>query len=191
MEAKDRKPQIVATKFWTEYEDDHENPGEKKPVDWVTWVKVGTANPAATSEKISRLHGPRGDSIEWAALSGAYALWKAGEEPVTDGTALAIWPGGSQGLIDALKRVRVYTCEAFCEMPDNEVGKLQFPNARASRDTCRKFMQMKESTASVEAENKTLRGQVEMMMAEIAELKALHSKEAARIKDAKTLKSVA
>lgn len=177
----DQTPTIRALKFWLEYETDPSNPNEKKAVEWVEWVKIGTSNGASNCVKVARLMANpaknRLEAMEWPMLEGAYKAWKKGEEPPVSGTPLAAWPGATPALIEALKGFDVKTIEDFIGMPDHEVAKIRIPNIRHMWETAREFMKSREGTNQIEAalaerdaENADLKVQMDELKAQMAAL---------------------
>lgn len=146
---------IRALKFWVSYEDDPEKKDEKKPVEWVEWVKIGTSNGPSNIVKVARLKAnkdrKRPESPEWPMLERAYDAWRKGEEPPEHGTPLAAWPGSTPVLIEAMKGFGVKTVEDFVGMADHEVTKIRIPNIRHMWKTAGEFLKAQEGANQIEA----------------------------------------
>lgn len=158
MAEEERKPAIHPVKFWTEYENNPEKPGEKIAIEWVSWVKIGTMTGETTNAKVDRLK-PRKNragnevvSVEWPSIEKAYNAWKAGEETPEEGTPLAAWPGVTTELMEALKPLHILTVEDFAQSPDHVFRGLPVPNLNALRDQAFAFLLAQGGDAQTAAE---------------------------------------
>ncbi len=152
----DRRPAISGVKFETRYNEDPDNPGKMKAVDWVSWVKAGDAMKSSTSESVPRLMpNPakrRPADPLWLVIEAAYNAWKAGNEIPLDGTPLAAWPGCDPNLAEALKARGVLTVEHFVDMADHQVGSIPVPDVRRRQTMGRAFLEAQKGAAHVAAE---------------------------------------
>lgn len=186
----DRTPAIRPLKFWTDWENDPENPGQKRPVDYVEWHKVGTSIPATNVEKVPRLmpnrEKGRPAALEWPALEPYYEAWKKAEEPPEIGTPLAAWPGASPALVEALKNFKIKTVEDFAGMEDAEVSKIRLPNARQFWAQAKAFLQAQGDASKVEAALASRDSEIEELKRQIAEMKEAPKRGPGRPKKADT-----
>lgn len=148
--------------------------------DWCELAKYG--DPKTTMRRrIDRLklpakvNGKLVASIEWVACEKAYNAWKSGQEEPIEGTPLSVWPGVKPWDTDKLKTLGIRTVEQVAGMNDADCDRFGM-GSRAIVAKARQFVANKpsaEATARVvtlEQDNETLKKQLEVMQAQIAEL---------------------
>lgn len=174
-----RDPAIYPIKFWTDYEPDPQEPGNKIAVDWVAWIKKGDSAGATTQSKISRLkphknrQGVEVAAVEWSVIEPHYEAWKTSEEPPEDGTPLIAWPGCNDALCSALKKLNIRTVEDFVEAPDHAFNGLPVPNIRYLREQAASFLIAQGDVSAVADELAKRDQEIEDLKVQIADLTAL------------------
>lgn len=185
-EVNDRTPAIRPIEFWTDWENDPRNPGQKIGHEWVRWVKIGETNGPTTAEKVARLQGNkarnRGPALEWEVIEPYYKAWKEGQEPPVDGTALAAWPGASKALVEALADRKIKTVEDFATMPDHEMAKIPIPNIRFLWSSAKNFLKAQEGASAMEAALSQRDNEIEALKRQMADLMEARSAPAAEPK---------
>lgn len=167
-EAAGRLPFIVPLEFRIEYKPQPD--GSMREIEWVTWVKKGTQNPATNDERVDRLM--KWDTPEWQVIKPYYDNWKKGQTTPVNGVALAAWPGATRELIKALEASNIRTVEDFCDMEDSAIAKLAVPSLRDKQRQARAYRDALKSTAPVSVEVDQLREQNASLLAQIVELRA-------------------
>jgi hypothetical protein len=168
-EQRERLPFIAVTEFNTKYEPQPD--GSQKPVDWVSWVKKGTQNPAVMEEKVSRLLKFPQNPLT-IVIGPIYERWKKNQSAPVDGTPLAAWPGATPSLVKALEPLNIRSVEDLALMEDSAIMKVSIPGLREKQKQARSYLEAQKSTAGVAAENLKLKEQLEAQASEIAELRA-------------------
>ena len=96
-----RRPNVAAVRFWTDFVPDPENPGHVKGRDMVRWARRGDLTSSAVDDQVARVMKPLKETDDtgspvpnpiWVAIEAPYRRWKAGEEIAESGTPLEAWP---------------------------------------------------------------------------------------------------
>jgi hypothetical protein len=180
MEA-NRRLNIRAIEFWTDYVPDPGNPTQTIARDMVKWVKGGDLSNFAMVEAVARMRRPMkerdGDmptpNPRWEAIKGAYERWKSGQEVVEDGTALEAWPGLAKPQIKALRAAQIRTVEDLAAISDGNLGAIRLPDARKLRDRAALFLANAQGVAELDKALAGRDAKAAAQEAEIAELKAM------------------
>lgn len=164
-----------------------------KPVveDWVKYAPIHAVQTVQTWERVERLR-PK-DAIEdnpdageraafirtrWGEIEPAYAAWKSGNDIPTNGTPLAAWPGVTPDQAAALKMSGIRTVEEVASMPDHVLAKVHLPNMREMRTNAKAFLDSRGDAetaarlAKAEADNASMREQLDEALKMLAELTA-------------------
>lgn len=180
MEA-NRRVNVVAVEFWTDYVPDPAHAGQVVARDMVKWAKRGDLTTFAMTDSIARVMRPmkemeNGEPLPnpvWVAIKTSYDRWKAGQDYAEDGTALEAWPGLAKGQVKVLRAAQLRTVEDIAAVSDADLGMIKLPDARRLRDRAKLFLANQEGTAHLDkalAERDAVAAQ---QAAEIAELRAL------------------
>lgn len=177
-----RKPNVMAVKFWTEYVPDPNSPGHVIGRDMVRWSKRGDLTSSAVDDQVARIAKP-GREIDdtgspmpnpiWTAIAEQYKRWKAGEEITDHGTPLEAWPAVAKGQVAALKASGVRSVEDLGALPDGELERIRLPDARRLRDLAKAFVANVGGVAQIEALMHSRDSKTQALEAELAELKAM------------------
>ncbi len=162
----EERPAIGLFQFWTETKIDLES-GDPKDVDFVEWTRIGDRNEPKTTEKIARLKGNplrgRPPMPEWAVVEPHYEGWKRGKERAEDGTSFDEWKGVDTQLVRILEELKIYTVEAFCAVPNHQVGGIKYPNVSRWQELAKKFIHERAGSAELRAENDAMREELQAM----------------------------
>jgi len=184
-----QKAAITIEKFWTNYVPKDDGSG-MRPIDMVAYAPMGRRERSVITETISRLSKLQPESLaadnpavamawaRWRAIEPAYRAWKDGQELPAVGTALAAWSGISPEQADVLRSMGIKSVEDFAGMSDGLVSKCNFPNARALQSAAKAWLEGADRAkaaagmANLEAENASLKSDLEEMKAIILQMQA-------------------
>jgi len=132
--------------------------GQLKAEEWVEWAKKGVSIPATCSNAIHRIQRGAQRATEaddesaalWRAIKPYYDNWKAGgTEEVINGTPLAIWPGVTHDVVEALKPFKIYAVEDLASATDAVLQRVPDPNVMRYRERARTYLQTKDIAVAV------------------------------------------
>lgn len=84
-----------------------------------------------------------------------YALFKAGQEQVPEGTPITEWPAIDKGWSQTLKAAQVFTVEQLASVDDGRLNGLGM-GARDLREKARRFVKLAEGSAPMEAQARVI-----------------------------------
>ena len=176
----ERVPAVFPNRFWTEYEPDPEDPSQQVEVDYVEWIKKGDRTGATTQERVRALkekrdvHGRiiRPAAPVWAALEKYYEGWKRAETVTPDGIPLAAWPGATPQLVDALKKINIYSVEDFATAPPQAFQNLQVGELRSKQKNAIAFLEAAQGRQQLANELASRDAKIAAQDRDIADLKA-------------------
>lgn len=169
---------------------------KRKAVDMVDIAPIGRSISQITPHSVSSLSKlPPKESADgnpavkmawdrWERVEPAYKAWKTGQEMPVSGTPLSAWHGLTQEQAEALRSMGLRSVEELAELSDGVVSKIPFPGARDIIAAAQMFLKaadrnkIVQQVASVEAENKTLKDQLEEMRKIVLEMQAASEAEA-------------
>ncbi len=127
--------------------------------EWVEWAKKGVTIPATTVQKVSRIQKAAAKATEaddeaaaiWRTMKPFYDNWKNGgdSEAVISGTPLAIWPGITRDVVEALKPFKIYSVEDLSIASDGVLHRVPDPNIMRYRDRAKKYLNTKDIALAV------------------------------------------
>ena len=175
---------IQPTRFFLKYSQDPNDPNKLIAREWVEWAKKGVTIPATVVERIDKIEKGAKRATEpddehaakWRAIKPYYDNWKAGGEAdaITNGTPLAIWPGVSRDVVEALKPFRIYTVEDLSTAKDDIMNRVPDPNIVRYRDRARKYLATKDIAIAVREQDDTA-AKLKEAMEQIAILQKAHA----------------
>lgn len=172
-----RRLNVVALQFWTDYEPDPQNPGQMKSVDWVKWGKRGDLH-SANVDKVSRVRLPLKSMLDdghmepnpvWIAIEASYDAWKKGQELPADGTPLDAWSALSKAQAKAFKDAGFTAVEHIAAMEDGQIARIRLPDVRRIRGLAQAYVAHRNQSAPVEAALAAQAGEIEALKAQLAE----------------------
>lgn len=108
-----------------------------------------------------------------------WAAYKANQEQVQSGTLIELWPAVNKAQVFELKAARVFTVEQLAAFPDSSLHLLGMMG-RELRDKAIKFLQASSgdhaAMSALEAENKTLKTDLDILKKQVAKLAAMQPK---------------
>lgn len=118
--------------------------------------------------------GPATPEIQ-ARFPEEWEAFKRGNEPITHGTPIDRWPQLTPSQVRMLKQLNIRTVEDMASLPDVGLQKVGM-GAQKLREAAQKFLSLAQTAADlgrmeeIQAENATLKGQLEALSAQVAEL---------------------
>ena len=187
-----RRLNVVAVDFWTDYVPDPADASQTIARDMVKWAKRGDLTTFAMVDSVARVrrplmeeeNGQRLPNPVWAAIKPAYDRWKAGEAMIEDGTALEAWPGLAKGQIKVLRAGQIRTVEDLASISDANLGNIRLPDARKLRDRAKVFLANQEGAAHLDKVLAERDQKTAALEAELAELRAFVAAQQALAQDA-------
>lgn len=175
-----RRLNVVAVEFWTDYVPDPADASKTIARDMVKWTKRGDLTTFAMTEQVARVQRPLKEmdggvplqNPVWEAIQPAYVRWKAGQDFVEDGTALEAWPGLAKGQTKVLRAAQIRTVEDLAAITDRDLGNIRLPDARKLRDRAQLFIANQQGVAELDQALAGRDAKTAALEAELAELKA-------------------
>lgn len=102
----------------------------------------------------------------------AYEAFRRMEDYVPDGTIIDTWPMLSRAQVEDLKYMNIFTVEQIADLPDDKLGSIGL-GGRMMRKHAQAFIETSKRgavPAQLVAENEQLRGQVGLLVQQVAEL---------------------
>lgn len=183
---------VVPQKFWVKTKevpilDASGRPtGQTKYVneEWVTVAKIGVTIPATVDHNIASIkkgfkrciaqHEEADGEMAalWRTVEPYYENWKKGGEAseIINGTPLAVWPGVTKDVVEALKPFNIRSVEDLSQVNDGIMNRIPNPNMHLYRERAKKFLATKD-IALVVAELTNRDDELAQMKAEMEGLK--------------------
>lgn len=151
-------PSIYVKKFVTRFKPDPKDPGQLIGVDWVEYGPLGgldrTLNVATVTsllDKLQPLDDAQNPSVIMAHERAAiirreYDAWKAGKEPVVNGTPLAAWNAVNSDQVEILNRVGIKSVEDVAALTDASAARVGLPNRNELIRLAKNFLESKDQT---------------------------------------------
>ena len=151
-------PSIYVKKFMTRYRPSPSDPGQMIGIDWVEYGPLGgldrTLNVSTVSSLLDRLQ-PLDDAQNPAVLMAherstvirrEYEAWKAGKEPVTNGTPLGAWNAVNSDQVEILNRVGIRSVEDVAALTDASASRVGLPNRNELIRLAKNFLESKDQS---------------------------------------------
>lgn len=152
--------------------------------EWVTVAKIGVTIPATVDHNIASIKKGWKRNIQqheeaegemaalWRTVEPYYENWKKGGEAseIINGTPLAVWPGVTKDVVEALKPFNIRSVEDLSQVNDTVMNRIPNPSMHLYRERAKKFLATKD-IALVVAELTNRDDELAQMKAEMASLK--------------------
>lgn len=145
---------IIIYRFYTKYDDDPKNKGQKRALDMVEYGPIGSADRTKCVERIDILSRCRVDAganpgveqaqIVWGFIKPKYEAWKNNQELPTTGTPLAAWNHLTPEQAEVLRANGIKSIEDVAVLTDMHFQRIPIPNMRSLNEAAKLFLAARE-----------------------------------------------